>query len=459
MLGAYYFNLKNSPTGLYWTQNMSYKSLFTKYGYQFMSLFVIVAAFITLIGNWVGGTHGSEVYVKASKDFVLYATLGGMLGYTWATKQGELVALLRKPYNLLIAVYALVHAAYLLLFDINPIAELAGLNFNLRFLALFVLVQLWWVLFPSDKQREFMKKVLIALGALLSVIAVLQVFVLPKDFLAFFGYELADTGLSYYTIDNDPTTLRANATTRGPNELGAFLLIPITLLVTKLWRKTYENRWRTLALLALMVFALGLTFSRSAFLGTGLSVVLLSAFYLKRHSHLLTRKRVFVAIVSVLAVLGALGALVMYSPRAQQVVFHAPLEEVGARGSDFQRLSQQAQAASWVTEEPEGYGLGTAGPSSFYNTTGTNITENYYLQIAIEVGVVGLIIFLAILFFVIRALVRSENPDRYALLASLAGLSFISLLLHGWADDLTGYAWWGLAGLLVAENNQINVLD
>jgi hypothetical protein len=47
---------------------------------------------------------------------------------------------------------------------------------------------------------------------------------------------------------------------------------------------------------------------------------------------------------------------------------------------------------------------------------------------------------------------RSEILARF-LLASLAGITFVNLLSHAWADDTLAYLWWGLAGLAIAAHS------
>src|SRR5690606_20156455 len=105
-----------------------------------------------------------------------------------------------------------------------------------------------------------------------------------------------------------------------------------------------------------------------------------------------------------------------------------------------------------VVEQPLGYGPGTAGLASIRNDEqGTILNENYYLQIAHETGVVGLVLFLAIVVWVLVLLIKTYNRDdnliALALVSALAGLMFTNLLVHIWSNEAVAYIFWGLAGL------------
>ena len=79
------------------------------------------------------------------------------------------------------------------------------------------------------------------------------------------------------------------------------------------------------------------------------------------------------------------------------------------------------------------------------------LTENYYLQILHELGVIGLALFLAICVLVAKKLFKKRsNTIALALLASFAGLAITNFLVHIWANEAVAYTWWGLAGVLIA---------
>lgn len=108
-----------------------------------------------------------------------------------------------------------------------------------------------------------------------------------------------------------------------------------------------------------------------------------------------------------------------------------------------------------IAENPAGSGPGTAGLASIRNDERTILNENYYFQTGQETGILGLLLFLAILLIVTARLyahAKARDPVAAALLAALAGLMITNFMAHIWANEAVAYTWWGLAGLTVAGN-------
>src|SRR5690606_10163189 len=97
----------------------------------------------------------------------------------------------------------------------------------------------------------------------------LQAFVLPHDFLRHFGYG-PGTIPAYATVNNDSDYYRVFSTLRGANPLGAYLLIPISVLTVLMVGA--KRNWRQAALLAGSFVVLFFTYSRSAWIGVVLTI-------------------------------------------------------------------------------------------------------------------------------------------------------------------------------------------
>jgi hypothetical protein len=138
----------------------------------------------------------------------------------------------------------------------------------------------------------------------------------------------------------------------------------------------------------------------------------------------------------------------------QNFVLHTQHNSAIKTTSNEGHLEALEDGAKDVEKDPLGDGPGTAGPASYYNTGHqTKIAENYYVQVAQETGVIGLILFLLINVGVGYLLfLRRDDPLALSLFASLIGLAFINLLSHAWTDDTLAYVWWGLAGVAMAPN-------
>lgn len=400
--------------------------------------------------TWLGTMIGPLLVWKSWKEILLAAIIPVVVAYC-ALHPGVAREVWGRVVNKLIALYVLLHLALSLFADASSEAIAAGLMMNLRFLAIFVLVQVIVAAKPGylERIKAVVPRWLLWVGLGLSVLAILQVYVLPRDFLVPFGYDKDATISPYLLVDENPNALRAFATMRGPNTLGAYLLIPIAAALYLAYTKRRDVlTWTGVALGFAAVY---LTGSRSAWLGLFATVVMLALLVVPRHHVVLWAKRLMVPVIIVVALLGWAAVNV---PSVRLAVFHSsPGDSSLTEGSSDKHWEATAQGIVDVVRHPWGSGPGSAGPASFYNDTGTNLSENYYVQIAQEVGLIGLGLFIAINVLVIRSIVRRSGILAATLVASFAGISLINLLLHGWADDPLSLTWWALAGLFISHDS------
>jgi O-antigen ligase len=108
------------------------------------------------------------------------------------------------------------------------------------------------------------------------------------------------------------------------------------------------------------------------------------------------------------------------------------------------------QGAVGVVDQPFGHGPGTAGLASIQNPGGGQLTENYYLQIAYEIGLLGLFIFIALNFVVYYQLLQRKDWLGMSLLAAFWGYVLMNMLLHTWSNEAVAAQWWLLAGAAIA---------
>jgi len=187
------------------------------------------------------------------------------------------------------------------------------------------------------------------------------------------------------------------------------------------------------------------TYSRSAWLGIVLSAGILVYATIRNHN---LRRNILLTGALALIIFGGLTAAFRHSNTLENTVFHTDETSKSLKSSNQARADALTTGFKSVIHEPFGGGPGTAGPASARNDHPARIAENYYIQIGQEVGLVGLVIFLAINVLVVRGLWRQKN-DLFAaiLLASFIGLTLINMLSHAWADDTLALLWWGLAGI------------
>lgn len=321
-------------------------------------------------------------------------------------------------------------------------ATSAGLAAGLRYM---VIAFVGYILlrFTKANWSYIVRKAMIAIvgvGVLLSILGLLQVTVLPRDILESFGYEKNVTIAPFMVIDENPDAPRAFATLRGPNELGAFLILPLvaSLLV-------FSHKWWRVAIAALIGYGILLPVSRSAWIGAVLALVSLLVIMYGR-GILRSKRFVYGCLAGVIAV-ALLMTAALSVPSLRLAVFRSsPTDTSLTEGSTDQHLIATMGGLSRVIENPLGCGPGCAGPASYYGSQ-ARISENYYVQIAEEVGVVGLALWLAIVWRIAKRLFEQRSdPLAKALLASFIGISAIGLWLHVWHDDPLSITWWGLAG-------------
>lgn len=307
------------------------------------------------------------------------------------------------------------------------------------------------LLAPRLVSRRALVRLLLIVSTIVCLIGLAQ-WLLPKDIMTNFGYSIERGTKPNFFIDDKPDLPRIFSTIRDPNSLGAFLILPITILVGALIRFWSSQKRMLLAgLLLLHLLILFLTFSRSALIGTFLAVgsllVLQYGYLLRRHY----RKLVLPAVVGIVILVGGVF-LLRDQYVVQNVVFHSD-ESTTLDDPNELRVKLFQKGVDGVVDDPEGHGPGMAGLVSTRLPNGL-LTENYYLQIAYEVGVLGLLMFVGLLAVILRQLWRLRGTFlAQALLASFVGLAFMNLLLHTWANEAVAVAWWLVAGLALARMN------
>jgi len=322
-----------------------------------------------------------------------------------------------------------------------------GLLTDLRFLVWFLAVLL--TAQRSSFLRRAWPKLLLIPAAIVVVFAVLQYTVLPHDFLAHFGYNAATTIAPIETINHNASYIRVQSTLRGANPLGAYLVVILSALSVLFVRGKHKAVCAVFGLVALAaLFASG---SRSAWLGTVLSIGILGFLQLKS-----SRSRMLFGGAGLAIVIVASGVylLLKNNVNLQNEVLHTQTHSAVKVTSNGAHASALENGVKDVIHQPLGDGPGTAGPASEYNGSHpARIAENYYIQVAQEVGWLGLVLFVSILVLVMMELYERTNGSRLALIMfiSFFGIAFVNFLSHAWADDTLAFVWWGMAGIAVSD--------
>lgn len=406
-------------------------------------------AFLTV---WGSAIFDHYTALRLWKEVLLVLCIFGVL-YLLMTDQKIRTHTLPRRLVQLILCYVLLNLVWGLIalnqHDVTAKALGYGLIVNLRFLVFFLVT--WSVALRMARLRSNWRWLVLFSAAIVVAFGLFQAVILPHDFMRHFGY--GDSTIPVFeTINDNQRYVRIASTLRGANPLGAYLLIPISLLTVMMIRE--GRNWKKAVFLTAAVIALFFSFSRSAWVGAILSVLtilLLSRLAAKT-------QKIALAVAITVVILGA-GTTAIYRNNVhfQNFVLHTQSNSRVKATSNEGHLTALKSGLNDVKHDPLGSGPGTAGPSSNYNQGHTvRISENYYIQVAQETGLLGLAIFILINVGVGYLLfLRRNDPLALSLLASLIGLTLINVLSHAWTDDTLAYVWWGLAGVAMAPDQRI----
>jgi hypothetical protein len=408
-----------------------------------VALILVLLPFHALFTTWAGSNFGHLDVFRVWKE-LLMVPLGLFAAWMVYSDKAFQRQLARSWLIRCIVAYSalfIVFAAFSLMTDrATPTAIIYSLVISLRFLWWFLIV---WVITRSDPfvNQQWLKLLLVP-ASFVVLFGLLQKFVLPADFLRHFGYG-PDTIPAVQTVDEKSSYQRVQSTLRGANPFGAYLVVVVSAIVASLRRK----KWLAF-LLAAAAVALFFTYSRSAWIGMVVALAVLGFLQLSSRRG----RQVMIASLVIAAVVGA-GAIWRFQQNdvLQNTLFHSDENSQSVVSSNEMRTSALTTAAKEVIAEPLGRGPGTAGPASSRNDQPARISENYFLQVGQEVGILGVLLILAIFGFTARALwLRRRYVLAQVLLASLAGIIVINLMSHAWTDDTLSLLWWGFAGAVMS---------
>lgn len=314
-------------------------------------------------------------------------------------------------------------------------------------LLLFLAVQLVASRFHD---RRLALLILIPAG-IVSVIALWQFVVIPTELLTRLGYN-STTIFPYQAVHPGFAFARSFATLGGPNQLGTYLILPATIALGYAVL-TRERKGRILAALtyAVVLLATVTTFSRSALLG----FLVASALVLILAAPKRWRWWIAGAMAGLLIIVAFTAWFVLTtqsSSEAGRFFLRGELTSTGVVGGDQGHIQSLNQGYQTIRQHPLGLGFGAAGPASQYGKQPL-ITENWFLQIGVELGLIGLVLMLVFLVHIgVEALrSRPHSPIHIATAATLAGVCVAGLFLHSLADSTLAITLMMTAGIVTAR--------
>jgi hypothetical protein len=390
-------------------------------------------------------TGGLEIWKVAKDVLLILVTLFAVclvLGMGRVPKQYKWLLGISAAYAAMHAVLWMAHP------DIYKQSAELGMLYNLRLPEFAILGYSAVILKPDLFKSRTLITLILGVSGVVALLGVIQYF-LPSDILTHVGYSIERGVRPNFFIDNKAGFPRIMSTLREPNALGAYLIVPMTVTVL-LWAKVAQRKHKPalIALFALYSVALLWTFSRSAWMGVVIAAVLALSWNYRVTLVRFARRFWFVGLLAVI-ILGGLAYTQRNTSFVQGYISHTSNDK-DIDSNQYHYLFVK-QGIEGIVHQPLGHGPGTAGLASIQNPKGGQLTENYYVQIGYEVGVLGLAIFVALNGLVYVLLWRNRsNVLATALLSSFWGYVLINMLLHSWSNETVACQWWLLAGMVAA---------
>ncbi len=410
----------------------------------YMPFHIFLAQSLSLI------TGGLEIW-KVAKDVVLFSGLLVSIGLVFWLKFYKNNQKYLWFLGLALA-YGLLHlVVWRLNTNIDSTNAILATAYNSRVLGYAILSWGAVIVYPDKIRINAIIKLLLVVSSIVCLLGIVQ-YVLPKDILSHAGYSLERGVKPAFFIDDKPDLPRVMSTLRDPNSLGAYLILPMTILVL-VWLRRPAARMMVSGLLILHGWTLMLTFSRSAWLGALVSMSIIVMWnYKHKLSKLLKSYWPVLALVMTTLVIG--GFLLRDQYFVQNVIFHSD-ENTTLTDSNALHVDYVQKGVEGIINQPEGHGPGTAGLVSIRAKSAGMLTENYFIQIGYEVGWAGLIILLVAIGLVLYNLWLKKGLIPQALIASFVGITICSLLLLTWSNEAVAAQWWLLSGVILGATKSV----
>lgn len=355
-------------------------------------------------------------------------------------------------------------------------------GFKYDFVPLIVFFVLRRVQWSPDFLQRVLKAILIS-GVILALYGFITL-LLPPSFFTWLGYSDAhslyqpDTSLAAFQYIQNTSIRRVQSAMSGPNQLGLYLLIPFSIAISRIKNfdisslrsvaQSFGRQWFVWMSFLVIGAAIDFTFSRTAWIAATVIV------FVSLMQNL--RRDVFKKVSIGLGVMGMICAIII-AVAAPSVAFRS--------GSTKGHIELPVKALQIIIRHPFGLGLGQAGPASnavsdtcvllepgddpswaknspelcvFVEGAQVQpsapcncplLTENWYLQIGVELGWIGMIAFMGLVVMILRKLGdgRHKTQDIRAVFLAFLGISIAGLLLHSFEDAAVAYSVWMLIAI------------
>ena len=409
---------------------------------------LIGVSFHAFFTAWFASNFGYFDLIRIWKELILLGLV--IVSIRMAIKVSDLRHyLLRNPLVkaglAYFAVIVIMTIAGLITNNVSLPAAAYGFIIDTRFVAFLLVVMTAGYLAPLPAVS---RRWILIPGLIVIIFGILQLFLLPSDFLRHFGYGKY-TLPAFQPVDKKPTLPRLQSFLRGPNTLGAYMIPVVMGLIALAYTNKNRRRLAILGAVAGIIVLYG-SYSRGAAVGLVVAASIFAFWSIDSPAY----KRKFFWLSATLLSL-SLVALVLLrnNDLFQNVVFHINEKSDSSQSSNDKRLFAIGSGAADIVRHPFGSGVGSAGPASLRNAKGeVRLAENFYLQVGQEAGIIGVLLLILLLFYIAKALYdRKSDVTTRAVLASLVGLLVVNMVVHAFADDTLAYVFFAMIGFSLVE--------
>lgn len=247
--------------------------------------------------------------------------------------------------------------------------------------------------------------------------------------------------------------MRVYSTFENPNVYGEYLILAIPIIAGLLWtEKGIFKKLFWLGSLGVTMLALALTFSRGCWLGIILAIGLLAI--------MIDRKFILLGIVVLLFLPFVLPESIINR--------FLSIGNMGDSSTSYRVYIWMGTLAMLADYWFSGIGLGitsfnTIYPIYSYNDISAPHSHNLYLQLVVEFGIVGLIVFLGMLYNfykeTIISICKKKNILTSSLIAGVSGFMLQSMFDHTWYNYRVVLIFWiiiafGLVSTKVSKSDE-----
>lgn len=411
--------------------------------------FVIYLPFSALISTVIDSKLNNLLLTSSFEEIfiVLLVCLSVIVIFRHQEYRKKYIRILLSSFAISLLLFTLFCGLCLIIGGINKVSFI-GFVLIVRFVGIVLVGLLLGIIYKNQLFKDV--GYFMVVGGLISIVIGLIMISLPSHYLISLGYDSPGIDLvgrpsAQHLISASLPIKRMQAGFRSPNALGVYLLIPIGLLLFDQVRLLKRNKYLILGFLVVGVLW---SFSRASWIG--LLIILGWYIFFNKDSLLKNSKTVYWLITGVVC-LCVLMVGAYLNPSGRSLLFHQTEGQVN--GSTMSRLRHYQEGVTSLINTPLGHGHGYASPAgrlNHSNSGGYVVTENSYLQLGLEIGVIGLLLFLAFLLTTWQDIGLCKNHKlKFASWAIFSALLIIGLLVPIWTEESVSLAWWALISIML----------